>query len=358
MKVLHVIDSLSLGGAEKMLVESLPIFKEKNIFVDIALLNSRVTVLYEEVVNMGENRIYNLNKKSVYNPISIFKLIPILRRYDIVHVHLFPAQYYVVISKILSFSKCKLIFTEHSTSNRRLQNKKLRFIEKLVYFFYDKVVCITPEVKLELETKLKISEYKLAIIENGVNLKNIQKSIVSSRDSFGYTNEDKLILMVAGFRREKDQDTLIRCISLLPDRYKLILVGDGERREQLELLIESLKLRDRIKLLGIRNDVYSLMKMVDVVVVSSHWEGFGLVAVEAMGVGKPVIASQVKGLDQVVSGGGVLFKKGNEIDLMDKILKLEDDEYYQLISKACVGKAERYSINNTVSKLINLYGKI
>ncbi|MGG5502302.1 glycosyltransferase [Myroides odoratimimus] len=358
MKVLHVIDSLATGGAEKLLVESLPVFRKNNVDIDIALLNGKVTPFYNVVKDFGYNRIYNLYNGSVYNPITILRLVPILKKYGVVHVHLFPAQYYVVIAKVLGFSKCKLIFTEHSTSNRRLQNRRLRWIEKIVYSFYKKVISITPEVQSELKEKLNLPDNKLTVIENGVNIANIESAESYSRENLGYNEDDRIILMVAGFRREKDHDTLIRCLSILPLNYKLLLVGDGERRKELETLVEFLRLEERIKFLGVRTDVYNLMKMVDISVLSSHWEGFGLVAVEAMSAGKPVIASKVQGLEQVVEGGGLLFTKGDEIDLKNKILELEENEYYHEISKSCVVKAKKYDINNTVSKLISLYEKI
>ncbi|MCH5719945.1 glycosyltransferase [Niabella hibiscisoli] len=70
--------------------------------------------------------------------------------------------------------------------------------------------------------------------------------------------------------------------------------------------------------MGQRGDVYQLIKMCDLAILSSHWEGFGLSAVEAMACGVPLIASNVSGLSQVVADGGLTFEKGNEKDLVKK----------------------------------------
>ena len=83
---------------------------------------------------------------------------------------------------------------------------------------------------------------------------------------------------MSGFQAEglqKDQDTLIRAFSLLPNNYKLWLVGDGERCKILENLVIELKLSERVKFWGICSDIPQILEQSHVVVLSSHWEGFG-----------------------------------------------------------------------------------
>lgn len=354
MKILQVIDSLSMGGAEKLLVDIVPIMISKGHVVDIILLNGKRTELMDILEKRVDCNIYSLGN-NVYNPFYIVKLIPYFYKYDIVHVHLFPAQYFAAISRLFCFKKMKLIFTEHSTNNRRIQNKNYRLVEKAVYKIYNKVVCITGEVDKVLRLNLNIDPKKLQIIENGINITQVSNCKKHSREVLDFTESDKLVIMVAGFRLEKDQDTVIRAISLLPDKYKLILVGDGVRKSEIEEQVNLLNLTHRVSFLGIRNDVYELFRMCDIAVLSSHWEGFGLVAVEAMGCGLPVIASNVAGLSQVVEGGGILFEKGNEYDLVKHILSLEDKSYYNEVKLSCYRKANKYDVNITVEKLLNLY---
>lgn len=355
MKILHIINSLHTGGAEKLVVETLPLFEEKGISIDLALLNAQKTPFYEKLMQNFKGKVYGFSSGSVYNPLHIFKMIPLLKKYDVIHAHLFPVQYFLVLAKILSFSKTKLIFTEHSTSNRRLQNPNYQWIERFIYKHYSKIICITEEVKEVLKNKLQLPENQLQVIHNGINLSEIKECKVYNKTDFGFSLEDKLLVMVAGFRTEKDQDTLIKCVKILPSNYKLILVGDGERRPILENIIKEENLQDRITLLGIRNDVISIIKMCDVAVLSSHWEGFGLAAAEAMACGVPTIASDVEGLNKVVENGGLLFEKGNIQDLKDKILSLEDEAFYQLISEKGMQKAQQYDIEEMVENLLCIY---
>ena len=170
---------------------------------------------------------------------------------------------------------------------------------------------------------------------------------------------DCLLIMVAGFRKQKDQDTVIRALKHLPYNYHLILVGDGERKEELCDLVSELRLTSRVNFLGIRSDVYGLIKMANVAILSSHWEGFGLAAVEAMAAGIPVIASNVDGLAQVVSGGGLLFEKQNEDDLSEKILTLANDITFQKkLNMTGLDKSKMYDISLLVTRSIALYKNV
>ncbi|AZI19818.1 glycosyltransferase [Chryseobacterium taklimakanense] len=354
MKVLQVINSLAIGGAEKLIRETVPLLVKKGFKVDVVLLNGVKTHLYHELNNLDCCKIHTLGK-SVYNPLNILKILPLINKYDLVHVHLFPAQYFVVIAKIISFSKVKLIFTEHNTTNKRLQNKHFRSVDKIVYKFYKRILCITCEVRESLIEKLEIPESKLQVVENGVNLNFIYNAVPYARSEFGYDRNQKLIVMTAAFRDQKDHNTLLRALSLLADNYHLILIGDGANKTKVENYINELNISSRVKLLGNRSDVYSIIKMCDIAVLSSNWEGFGLVAVESMACEIPTIGSDVPGLNNVIGDGGLLFERGNDLELKQKIESLEDIQFYKEIASNGLRKAQNYDLNLMVNKLINIY---
>ena len=162
--------------------------------------------------------------------------------------------------------------------------------------------------------------------------------------------------MVAGFRIEKDHETLLKALAKLSNEYKLILVGDGHRRKEIEDFIKLLRVEDRVTLLGVRNDVSSLLKMSDIAVLSSHWEGFGLAAVEAMAAGTPVIASNVEGLKQVVENGGILFEQGDDAELVQHIIEItEISQKRKNIIDSGFSKAKEYDIQQMVDQTIQTY---
>ena len=358
MKVLYIINSLATGGAEKLIIETLPLYAKEGVKVDLLLLNGTAHPFLEELASKKCCGIFNLGASSVYNPVNIFKIIPYLKKYDLVHVHLFPAQYWVVLAKLLSFSKTKLIFTEHNTTNRRLENPIFRFIDKWIYQFYAGVIAITAEIKALLLKHTALPEVRFTVIENGVNLSAIQNATALPKTdlSSSIRENDRVIIQIAAFREQKDQKTLIRAMQLLPDFCKLILVGVGPVKIECENLVTELGLQNRVVFLGSRMDVPALLKTADMVVLSSKYEGLSLSSIEGMASGNPFIASEVPGLSEVVKGAGILFPQGDADQLAKEIIHLcTDPDYYRTVAEACQQRAADYDISKMVDKHIALY---
>jgi len=358
MKILQIINSLDTGGAEKLLLETIPIYIEKGVEMDILVLNGKDYPFMTELKELNCCKIYSLGFQSVYNPIHIFKIIPYLKKYDLIHVHLFPAQYWVVLAKLVSFSKSKLIFTEHNTSNRRLESQLFSLIDKHFYRFYTAVICITTEIKELLLNHTRLPLTRLHLIENGVNLINIinAKALKKEDINVSLKHTDKIIIQVSSFRPQKDQATLIRAMKLLPDNIKLFLIGDGLLRNDCEALVMKLYLQKRVLFLGLRIDVPQLLKTSDIVVLSSKYEGLSLSSIEGMASGKPFVASDVPGLSEIVKNAGVLFECGDVKELADIIKELLDNpKYYSDVVLSCQAKAVGYGINRMIDSHILLY---
>jgi hypothetical protein len=139
----------------------------------------------------------------------------------------------------------------------------------------------------------------------------------------------------------------------------LALVGDGENLERCKSLSIELGIDKRVKFLGSCSNVNELLWQSLIGVQSSHWEGFGLTAVEMMAAGLPVIASNVEGLKQVVEGAGVLFKQNDEKELAQEINKLyENIEYRNLVIEKCINRSKDYSISKTVQEITDVYNNL
>jgi glycosyltransferase involved in cell wall biosynthesis len=363
VKVLQIINTLDTGGAEKLLLDIVPKFNQAGVGVimDVLVLEGMECYYLNKLKEIKCCRIFALQSNSLYNPINIVKIIPYLFKYNVVHVHLFPAQYWVAIAKILSFSKVTLVYTEHSTFNRRRKFFFFKFLDKIIYNLYHKTICISNGVNEQLLTYIGISRHKLITIENGIDLKQYvdAKPYLKTEIHDSISHTDKLIVQVSKFRKEKDQITVINSMKYLSENVKLIFVGEGELREDCQNLVDRLNLNNRIFFLGARNDVANILKTSDLSIISSHWEGFGLVAVEGMAVGKPVIASNVLGLSDVVKNAGLLFEKGNERELASLIDKLfSNPNFYDEISFKCKEKALKYDLNLMIQHTLELYKNI
>lgn len=358
MKVLQIIDSLNVGGAEKLLLDTIPLYAKRGIEMDIVLLHDKNYPFTQALEKENCCKIYRLGKGSVYNPLHIFKIAKIINNYDIAHVHLFPAQYWAVLANLIKGSKTKLIFTEHSTSNRRIRNKFFKPIEKFIYNKYNKVICITEQVQQIINQHVNIDFQNLPIIKNGVNISKVKtaKPLNKSEINERLQPEDKIIAQVSSMHEPKDQFTLIKALHYLPQNFKLILLGDGVLREELEQFTKSENLEQRVFFLGRKTNVYEHLKASDYVVLSSKYEGLSLSSIEGMASGKPFIASDVPGLKEIVDGYGVLFPQGDEKSLANKILELNNNpELYNETVKKCQERAEQFDIHSMVDKHIKLY---
>ena len=361
MKVLQIINSLATGGAEKLLLDTIPIYNNVGIKTDLLVLSDKEYPFLKQLQETNCCTIHILSKGSVYNPLLILKLIPYLKKYDIIHVHLFPAQYWVVIAKFLSFNKVSLIFTEHNTTNKRLKNPLFKKLNKIIYNYYYKIVCISKEIQNFYIRYTKLDVNRFIVIENGVaftpikNAKPYRKKEIHNNIS----DQDAVLIQVSSFRAQKDQPTLIRALQHLPKKTKLLLVGEGELRGNCEALVKDLNLEERVIFLGNRYDVPQLLKTADIIILSSHHEGLSLSCIEGMASGKPFIASDVPGLSNLVKDAGILFSEGDDKALATEITKLLSDKtYYNNIVASCLQQAKKYDIMTMVQAHINLYKQL
>ena len=353
MKILHVITSLRMGGAEKLIVDSVPLYHEKGLDVDVLLFDGSNTPFKSELESKGVN-VYSLSSgRSVYNPSFIIKLLPYLSRYDIVHTHNTAPQLFAAIASV--WRPALLCTTEHNTSNRRRSMKWYYPIDKWMYSRYKEVISISESTTKHLKEYVEI-KCPVRTIPNGINVSHYAEATALKKQALGCQEDSFLLMMVAGFRHQKDQDTIIHAMKFLSSRVRLCLVGDGERISECKKLAINYGVADRVIFTGRRTDVANLLKTADVVVMSSHYEGFGLAAVEGMAAGKPVVASDVPGLGDIVRGYGILFSPGNPYDLTKCVNDLMTDRnFYNYVASKCMKRAKEYDIHKMVDGYIQVY---
>lgn len=361
MKVLHIINSLAVGGAEKLLLETIPKYNQAGIKTDVLLLNGKDYPFVETLKCYNCCEVYELGKSNLYSFGHVFKIIPYLKKYDLVHAHLFPTTYFLAFAKLFSNTKTPIIFTEHSTTNKRLKNKFFNYINRWVYKKFNKIVCISSEVKKVVLNKTNLAPHKCVVIKNGVDIQRFAtaKPLSYQEIDDGLKIDDVLLIQVSSFRKQKDHETLIKSIEILPNHFKLILVGDGEKKAEIRDLVKAKKLDSRVIFLGQRNDIPELLKTCDIVVLSSVYEGVSLSAIEGMASGKPFIASAVPGLTGMIENHGVLFPFKNHVELAKEIKRLiEDSNYYTEIVQRCQQRANEFDISHMVASHITLYKEL
>ncbi|WP_294660059.1 glycosyltransferase, partial [uncultured Fusobacterium sp.] len=289
---------------------------------------------------------------------NIFSIAEEIKRenYDIVHAHLVHAQYWTRLAKILDKNKKrKYITTEHSTSNRRRDSKLMRRIDKFVFGGFDKIVSISEATENSLKSWLGRDDKSFEIVYNGIDIKEFQDVEPYSKSEFGFKEEDYLLMMVSRFHESKNQRGLAEALMWLPVKYKLIFVGDGKLEESVKKYCKDNNLTNRVRFLGMRKDIPRLLKTADVVVQYSFFEGFGITAVEGMASGKPLIASNVPGLSQVVEGAGYLVDVNNSKELAKAILSLRNFGAYDELSRKSLERSKKYTIEWCANNYLKLY---
>lgn len=362
MRILHVITSLHIGGAERLMVDLLPILRDAGNNVELLLFDGLDTPFKKELKQKGivVHQLFpggdvKYIKFRVYNPINILRLRQYLGGYDIIHTHNTACQLFVPLSKWLFRKKTVLVTTEHNATNRRRDKSWLKSIDCWMYRQYSRIICIADQTNENLQEYIG-AQSKILTIYNGVNISQFVKPI---NDICGKTNY--VLSMVAAFRLQKDHETLLRAMSRLPMNYRLQLVGRDflDRVPSLKAMCKSLGIEDRVDFMGGRTDIPDILAGSDVVVLSSHWEGLSLSSIEGMASGRPFVASDVDGLHEMVGGAGVLFPHGDDKALAEKIQYLcEHPDEYRAVAERCQEKAKQYDISVMAEKYLELYKKV
>ena len=365
MKILFVCNSLGGGGAQKLLNDLLPILVHKEgIEAELLLITKNDDKYSQNLISKGvkisvipakySNHLSRL--RYIYNYIKE-------NEFDIVHANLFPTFYYCsIVKKLLRNSKTKFAMTEHSTDNRRRHISLARPLEKWIYKAYDKGICISLETKTALCSWLVDNSInKFPVVYNGVVLKQYSQAVPYQRSEIFNTiaDDDILLCMVGSFSNQKNHLFMIDVLTKLPERYKIVFCGEGKLRNNIEQAVSKYKLNERVKFLGFRTDAASIMHTSDIVIIPSKWEGFGLVAVEAMACGKPVVCSNVPGLTGVVGDAGIIESIDDPAVFAKAILRLENHELYELFSKRAYLRAQQFDINEMCERYLevfNFYG--
>ncbi|MCW7551377.1 glycosyltransferase [Endozoicomonas gorgoniicola] len=343
MKVLHVSETLK-GGIETYLSELIPLQTKKGYEVN----------LISQKNNIRGIRQYNFkNRGRLTNLVSllILSLFFIIReRPDVVHIHSSFAgviRPFVYLAKRLFFIKMRIIYCSHGWPFTISPNQAINFtykvIERFLSFFCDCIICISSD-EANQAIKLGINSNKLSVIHNGVS---DSKAISDNSEE----NENILKLLFVGrFDRQKGIDVLLEAFEKSKrSDIQLNLVGDFVVSNS-SLLKDGYKLNKKIKWYGWldRNDIENIYYESTATVVSSRWEGFGLVAIESLRAGTPIICSAVGGLLDICQHGINGYQFNLSVDELTKVIDSLDKHALNIMGNAA---RQTYLSNFTAEKM-------
>ena len=312
-------------------------------------------------------RVVDLNMKSRFDVFALLRLYLLMRQeqFGILHTHLFRADLFgLPIGKIAKIPA--LVSTVRNTENF-FKNSLISLGLQKSYQLTSRMIAISHAVKITLVEDIGIMSDEIQVIHYGIgrkgNLKNHQNTEINIRQKFNISDNVPLIGTVGRLASQKGHFYLIEGFAIIKQSFpnaKLFIVGHDDEglREGLEKQILKLNLAEEVFITGYL-DGYSVINSLDVFVLPSLWEGLGLVLLEAMASSKPIIASRVNAIPEIVEDNvtGLLVSPRDIEGLAHAIcLLLNDPERAKQLGENGRKRLEQFfTLGRMVSQIMGIY---
>ena len=303
--IAHLVQNLSIGGLERVVINLMT--GVKNLGYETVLYTlGEGGELVAELAGQGYE-VVALNKRpgmDYFLPVRLSRLFK-RRGIDIVHAHNFsPLVYGSIGGRLAGVSG--VVYTAHGakTSSRRKQVlfQRLGLVDRMVF--------VSDDARRAALTNGGLSDRGVETIVNGIDLERYAAGTAAARaqkkDELGIPPGAAVLGIVARLTPAKDHANLLRAFKIIVEDgldARLLVVGDGELREQLEAETDELGQKKEVLYVGARSDVPELLGVMDVFVLSSYTEGLAMTLLEAMAAGLPIVATSVGGNSEVVVDG-------------------------------------------------------
>lgn len=360
MRILLMITGLGIGGAERQVCDLADRFVALGHAVTILSLTGEVLMRPMS----SSVKILDLNMSK--SPLSVLAAYRDCRRHikafnpDVIHSHMVHANLLARLLR-LSLPMPALICTAHNTN----EGGALRMLAyRLTAPLADLMTNVSHEAVDAFIIKKACKKEAIKVVYNGIDSAKFMFSAQSreqKRAELHMADETKMILAVGRLAEQKDHPNLLRAFKQFINTEKnarLVIVGSGALEAQLKELAQSLGLEGSVLFLGHRSDVNELMCAADLFVLSSKYEGFGLVVAEAMLCKLPVVATHCGGVKEVIGDYGHLVstEDSNQLALaMLQAFELSMPEKNRVVTKARARIIEHFDLDNVANQWLSLY---
>ncbi|MEJ8803032.1 glycosyltransferase [Pontibacter sp. H249] len=347
--VLHIIESLAIGGAEVLLTESLKDITDE--YRHILVYMRPITTLLPEV---KADNIYCLNYKGKRSFLwSILQLRRIIKKENVNLIH---AHHYwpTVLARFAKPPFVSLLFSVHNPLSKDAfsLNRLSYYLEKFTYRSSQHAIFVSEAVKKDYNKTIRIKGSASVLYNFVADKFYIEKNAKNQPGENNALN----IVAVGTLKRQKNYHFLLKAIALLKDReVYLDIMGEGPLMQELECIKEANALRN-VRLLGKCNNMHELLHKYDIFMLSSTYEGMSLAVIEAMAVGLPCILSDIEPNREVTGGHAIFFDLSSPEDCVTRITELaENAELRNKLSIAGRGRAKVFHKHKYLSQLEALY---
>lgn len=362
--IVHVITTIMRGGAENQLLILVAQQVESGHPVHIIFLKGE-SELSKDFKRCGAS-VHEVFANR--NPlVQVFSIRKFLRTPEIkpalIHGHLPRAQIIVA----LAVAKTQVFVCSRHDEDQFFPGSN-KFFSRLIFKIVDSKtkiwIAISNSVKFKMLSYDEIPHFQnIEVAHYGYKESEteIDESLVGDlKRTYKLEGNYFVIGCVARLVWQKDHSTLLRSFQIYKlnnPSAKLILIGDGPMRQQLTELSAKLGITDSVVFTGKVSSVREHLRLLNVFVLPSQTEGFGLVLLEAMDAKLPIIASDISAIPEVVGESGLLFEGGNELDLSEKIQKLETQEVQEIYSALSRNRLTEFAPEIMWSRIRDIYQK-
>lgn len=376
LNVLHTITKLELGGAQENTLYTLQNLNRERY--NLFLAANDKGILIEKAKELKDVKAFFIPELvRPINPlkdlIALIKLFRFCKRekIDIIHTHSSKAG--ISGRWAARFAKVSIItHTIHGWGFYPKQNflKRRLFIllEKITGKITDRLIAVS-QANIETGIQNRIGEKeKYILTRSGIKssqFQNVEVKIVEKKKELGLEEDTKVVAMIACFKPQKAPLDFVKVANqVIKKRPKtqFLLIGDGELRPEIERLTKEFNLEKKVILTGWRRDIPQILKVIDILALTSRWEGLPRVFPEAMASGLPIVATKVDGAPEAIEEGanGFLVSVGDIRGMAEKIIALLDNsELAEEMGKKGKEKVfPEFDIDLMVEKIDNLYQEL
>ena len=366
-KIIFVITSLEGGGAERMLVLILRGLDRNRYSPAVVVLHPGNAYLEDFPPDIP---IICLNKKSRLDFFRvIWNLIRVIKQENpsLILSFVTYTNYLSVLACIFIKRRIPLLLREATNLTLSLEAKKFTMAKKiLVRYLYPKantIITVSKGIKDDLVTNYRIQEHKILAIYNSVDIERVKKFVIEEVNHPWFKEDTPVVISCGRLVSLKNYPLLLRAVHLVLKKCSLrvLILGEGKERPKLEYYAKKLGVSDNVCFLGFQNNPFKYMARADIFVLSSLWEGFGNVIIEAMACGIPVISTRCpSGPEEIIIDGvnGLLVKVGDAEEMAQAILKLLKDKILrEKLVEAGRRRAKDFSLKKMAAKHGHLFEK-
>ncbi|WP_294184182.1 glycosyltransferase [uncultured Clostridium sp.] len=338
--ILMLTPEFSQGGTESYILNVCEYLKMKDINV-IVMSDGGVREEELEKLKIKHIKVDCLKVRNLKNLFrAILKVRSIMKLYNINIVHTSSIYTTIVakVSSVLINKKVNVINTLHGGPNKNIE----KIAAKILNVFSDSVIALSYRTKQKL-LKYGLNKDKISVIYNGI--KPMHELYIKKSKKFIIGTCGRLV-------EQKGYKYLIEAASKINiDDLEFWIIGDGELKNSLNKMVDNFKISDKVKFLGFRTDIELLLNEMDIFILPSLWEQFPISILEAMSLGKPIIATNVNGVPEELGNSGILVNPGNVSELVVAIEQLISDNTMR--NKFGTLSKRRFYDNFTIEKMCN-----